>query len=161
MKTIDRDLDLIVRHQAGPRLGDDLTSDVVLLTRPPSRILIAVDPEKKYADRASVRRQRDLLVRRLHEALPAGGSEGDPWESGSFAHPAVVAPLIPRPCPGPRHVERASAASDRTKTEDSSQPRMVAMSSHHCMMTPACVDVSGYQVARWSSDTRGITVSIA
>jgi len=72
MKTIDRDLDLLVRHEAGPRLGDNLTSDVVLLTRPPSRILVAVDPEKKYADRASVRRQRDLLVRRLHEALPAG-----------------------------------------------------------------------------------------
>jgi hypothetical protein len=72
MKTIDRDLDLLVRHEAGPKLGDSLTSDVVLLTRPPTRILVAVDPEKKYADAASVRRQRDLLVRRLHEALPAG-----------------------------------------------------------------------------------------
>ncbi|HEY7952333.1 MAG TPA: hypothetical protein VID70_05045 [Solirubrobacteraceae bacterium] len=72
MKTIDRDLDLLVRHEAGPRLGDNLTSDVVPLARPPSRILVAVDPEKKYADRTGVRRQRDLLVRRLHEALPAG-----------------------------------------------------------------------------------------
>jgi hypothetical protein len=70
MKTIDQKLDLFVRHEAGPRLGDNLTEDAVLLTRPPSRILVAVDPEKKYANRASVRGQRDMLVRRLHEALP-------------------------------------------------------------------------------------------
>ena len=72
MKTIDRDLDLFVRHEAGPRLGDSLTDDAVLLARPPSRILVAVDPEKRYADRASVRSQRDTLVRRLYEALPSG-----------------------------------------------------------------------------------------
>jgi hypothetical protein len=72
MRTIDRDLDLLVRHEAGPRLGDDLTADAVLLTRPPSRILVAVDPEKKYADRAAARGQRDMLIGRLHEALPAG-----------------------------------------------------------------------------------------
>jgi hypothetical protein len=71
MKTIDRDLDLLVRYAAGPRLGDNLTDDVVLLTRPLSRILVAVDPEKKYADQASVRRRRDLLIRRLYEALPS------------------------------------------------------------------------------------------
>jgi hypothetical protein len=71
MKTIDQKLDLFVRHVASPRLGDNQTNDTVLLTRPPSRILVAVDPEKKYADRASVRGQRDMLVRRLHEALPA------------------------------------------------------------------------------------------
>lgn len=72
MKTIDQKLDLFVRHEAGPRLGDNLTEDAVVLTRPSPRILVAVDPEKKYADRASVRGQRDMLVRRLHEVLPAG-----------------------------------------------------------------------------------------
>lgn len=70
MKTIDRDLDLFVRHEAGPRLGDNLAEDAVLLARPPTRILVAVDPEKRYADRAGVRSQRDMLVRRLYEALP-------------------------------------------------------------------------------------------
>jgi hypothetical protein len=64
MKTVDQKLDLFVRHVAGPRLGDNLTGDAVLLTRPPSRILVAVDPERKYADRASVR-GREMLVRRL------------------------------------------------------------------------------------------------
>ena len=70
MKTIDRDLDLLVRHEAAPRLGAD-HGDVVLLARPPTRILIAVDPEKKYATRAKQKAERDKLVRRLHEMLPS------------------------------------------------------------------------------------------
>ena len=70
MKTIDRDLDLLVRHEAAPRLGAD-HGDVVLLARPPTRILIAVDPEKKYATRAKQKAERDKLVRRLHETLPS------------------------------------------------------------------------------------------
>ena len=113
MKTIDRDLDLLVRHEAGPRLGDNLTSDVVLLTTPPSRILVAVDPEKKYADRASVRRQRDLLVRRLHEALPAGMRSAAamrqlrhlvqvvtwgtvPWEFANFSNSELAEAIMQR-----------------------------------------------------------------
>ena len=71
MKTIDRDLDLLVRREAGPRLGDDLGNDAIILARPPSRILVAVDPEKNTPE-GSVRSQRDKLVRRLHESLPAG-----------------------------------------------------------------------------------------
>jgi hypothetical protein len=57
MKATGQKLDLFARHAAGPRLGDNLTGDAVPLTRAPSRILAAVDPEKKYADRASVRSQ--------------------------------------------------------------------------------------------------------
>jgi hypothetical protein len=72
MKTIDRDLDLLVRHEAGPRLGDNLGDDAVLLVRPPTRILVAVDPEKRYADKTAVREERDKLVRRLYESLPVG-----------------------------------------------------------------------------------------
>jgi hypothetical protein len=69
MKTIDRDLDLLVRHEAGPRLGAD-HGDLVLLARPPTRVLVAVDPEKRFATRAKQRDERDKLVRRLHESLP-------------------------------------------------------------------------------------------
>jgi hypothetical protein len=69
MKTIDRDLDLLVRHEAGPRLGAD-HGDVVLLARPPTRVLVAVDPEKRFSTRAKQRAERDKLVRRLHESQP-------------------------------------------------------------------------------------------
>lgn len=69
MKTITRDLDLLVRHEAGPRLGAE-HGDVVLLTRTPTRVLVAVDPENKFATRAQQRAERDKLVRRLHESLP-------------------------------------------------------------------------------------------
>ena len=70
MKSIDRDLDLLVRHVAGPKLGND-HGDFVLLTRPPTRILVAVDPEKRFATKQQQRNERDKLVRRLHESLPA------------------------------------------------------------------------------------------
>ena len=69
MKTIDRDLDLLIRHEAGPRLGAD-HGDVVLLARPPTRVLVAVDPESRYSTKAKQRAERDKLVRRLHESLP-------------------------------------------------------------------------------------------
>jgi hypothetical protein len=72
MKTIDRDLDLLVRHEARPQARRQPDQRCC----PPHEAAIAdpcsVDPEKKYADGASVQRQRDLLVRRLHEALPVG-----------------------------------------------------------------------------------------
>ncbi len=71
MKTIDRDLDLLVRHEAGPRLGDDY-GDMILLARAPTRVLVAVDPEKRFANRTKQRAERDKLVRRLHESLPVG-----------------------------------------------------------------------------------------
>jgi hypothetical protein len=71
MKTIDRDLDLLVRHQVGPRLGEE-HGDIVVLARPPTRVLVAVDPEKRFATRTRQRAERDKLVRRLHESLPPG-----------------------------------------------------------------------------------------
>ncbi len=69
MKTIDRDLDLLVRHEARPRLGQDV-GEGVLLERPPTRVLVAVDREKRFATKAEQRQIRELLVRRLHESLP-------------------------------------------------------------------------------------------
>lgn len=52
MKGIDRGLDLLVRHVAGPKLGDD-QGDFILLTRPPTRVLVAVDPDKRFATKES------------------------------------------------------------------------------------------------------------
>ena len=70
MQTVSRDLDLLVRHEAGPRLGENLGHDAILLLRPPTRILVAVDPEGNYAGQDGPRNERDKLVRRLHASLP-------------------------------------------------------------------------------------------
>ena len=72
MDTITRDLDLLVRRETGLSLGDELTNDVVVLARPPTRILVAVDREHKYKGKDGARKEREKLVRRLHESLPVG-----------------------------------------------------------------------------------------
>lgn len=71
MQTVNRDLDLFVRHEVGLKVGDSIGNDAVILIRSPTRILVAVDQEGKYAGRNGARNERDKLVRRLHEALPA------------------------------------------------------------------------------------------
>jgi len=68
MGTIDRDLDLLVRHVIGLRLGDSY-GDAVWLTRPPTQIIIAVDAEKRFATKAKQEAERKKLVRRLHASL--------------------------------------------------------------------------------------------
>ena len=68
METIDRDLDLLVRREIAPRLGHD-QGDFVWLSRPPTRMLIAVDPEKKYATKQLCEEQRLRLTRRIYESL--------------------------------------------------------------------------------------------
>ena len=109
MKTIDRDLDLLVRHEAGPRLGDDF-GDVILLARAPTRVLVAVDPEKRFASRTKQRAERDKLVRRLHESLPVGARSKQslkqlealvqvvtwgttPWEFANFTDSELAAAI--------------------------------------------------------------------
>jgi hypothetical protein len=72
MDTVTRDLDLLVRRETGLRLGDELGDDAVILSRPPTRILVAVDREGKYKGKDGARKERDKLVRRLHESLPVG-----------------------------------------------------------------------------------------
>jgi hypothetical protein len=71
MKTITRDLDLLVRHEAGPRLGNDI-GDVVSLARPLTRVLVAVDAERDYSTRPKQRRQQVMLATRLYDSLPKG-----------------------------------------------------------------------------------------
>lgn len=73
METITRDLDLLVRREAGPKLGDNFNDDdVIFLVRAPTRILVAVDPEGKYAGKDGPRKERDKLIRGLHKSLPVG-----------------------------------------------------------------------------------------
>jgi hypothetical protein len=110
MDTIDRDLDLLVRHVIGPRLGQ-VHGDVVVLARPPTRILIAVDPEKRFATPVLQEQERKKLVRRLHEALPIQHQTADslaeintlvevttwgtlPWEFANFTDGELASGII-------------------------------------------------------------------
>jgi len=76
---------------------------------------------------------------------------------------AQLAPLwrTPLTCRAGGHVLRESRARDRTKIVDSSQPSNVAALSHHCTNIRPRTWESGCQVDRWSSETSGITVSMA
>ncbi len=116
MKTIDRDLDLFVRHEVGPRLGERV-GDGVLLERPPTRVLVAVDREKKFATRGGQRQIRETLVQRLLESLPRDLRSEEsrreldtlvevtdwgrlPWEFANFTDPQLadaIAASVPLP----------------------------------------------------------------
>ncbi len=69
MDTVNQNLDLFVRHNLTPRFGQ-AHDNFVILERPPTRLLVAVDPEGKYShpDKQEVERQK--LARRLFESLP-------------------------------------------------------------------------------------------
>src|SRR5260370_33299013 len=150
MKTIDRDLDLLVRHEAGPRLGDD-HGDVGLLARPPTRVLVAVDPEKRFATKPSQRAERDKLVRRLHEALPPGLRSGQslkelgalvavmtwgtvPWEFANFSDAELATAIMECVTPPPGLSRRdlvAALKAERLagKANPSKSPNVETISS--------------------------------
>jgi hypothetical protein len=69
MDTVNRDLDLLVRHALAPRFGQQ-HKDFVILERPPTRILVAVDPEGRYSTPDKQEAERQKLARRLFESLP-------------------------------------------------------------------------------------------
>ena len=71
MDTVDRDLDLLVRHVIGLRFGDELGSEAVRLARTTSKLFVAVDPEHGYATPRDVAAKKKLLVDRLFEFLDA------------------------------------------------------------------------------------------
>lgn len=70
MDTVNRDLDLLVRHTLAPRFGRSY-GDFVILERPPTRIMVAVDPEKDYSTPEKQEAERQKLARRLFETLPS------------------------------------------------------------------------------------------
>jgi hypothetical protein len=70
LNTVDQSLDLFVRHSLTPRLGETRGDNLRLLDRPPTKVLVAVDPERTYATRVKVERERSKLVRQIHSMLP-------------------------------------------------------------------------------------------
>ena len=100
MGGIDRRLDLFVRREIAPRLGEP-HGDFVWLIRPPTRMLLAVDAERKYKTAPQREREREKLVTRIYDSLepqyrsPSSRKEVDllieiatwgqyPWEFANF-----------------------------------------------------------------------------
>lgn len=123
MDSIDVSLDLLVRYVLGPRFGRS-TPDVVLLNRPPTKVLVAVDPEKRFETPAMQKEERKKLVRRLLELVPAGmrtpaaKAEIDtlvtvttwgkyPWEFANFTDRELAEALMSRGRP-PRGLNLAT-----------------------------------------------------
>jgi hypothetical protein len=76
MKGVDRDLTLLVRREIVPWLGED-HGTFVFLRRPPTRVLVAVDPEKKYNTSTKRENERVKLVNHMFETLdPKYRTEG-------------------------------------------------------------------------------------
>jgi len=97
---------------------------------------------------------------RANRLIAAAGLREPRWHR--LAGPIVATVTATKLARGPlAQDERARRASDRAKIDDSSQPRMVARFSHHCMKVPSATCGSGYQLARWSRLTSGTTVSMA
>lgn len=126
MDGIDVKLDLLVRHVLSPRFGQS-TTDVALLTRPPTRVLVAVDPEKRFETSLMQEAERRKLVDRLVEFIPRGMRTPAareeintlvtvttwgtyPWEFANFTDHELTQALISRGRP-PRGVRLADVAA--------------------------------------------------
>lgn len=70
MGGIDQTFDLLVHHAMALRFDRDI-GDVALLGRPPTRLLVAVDPEHAYESPAKQEAERIKLVQKLFDVLPA------------------------------------------------------------------------------------------
>lgn len=70
MGGIDQKFDLLVHHAVALRFDRDV-GDVALLGRPPTSLLIAVDPEHAYETPPQQEAERQKLVQKLFDVLPS------------------------------------------------------------------------------------------
>jgi hypothetical protein len=110
MRSVTRDIDLLVRYVASLRPGQRYP-DFTILARPATRIFVAVDAEGPYSNAPQRRRAKDRLVTRLSEALPEDhrttrirrdlaslitiatwGSK--PWEFANFTDAQLAAAIV-------------------------------------------------------------------
>jgi hypothetical protein len=68
-----RDLTLLADELARPLAGAPACGNWLTLRQPPTRLLVAVDPEEKYATPALCAEQRRKLVDRVDQTLRFGG----------------------------------------------------------------------------------------
>jgi hypothetical protein len=70
-KGVDTDLAPLVAYAVAPRVAEERDGRYLTLLRPPTRILIVLDPEKRFATAASREERRQQWVDRLLETLPS------------------------------------------------------------------------------------------
>jgi SAM-dependent methyltransferase len=113
------------------------------------RIALAVAPGAERV--LDVGSGTGYALRRLAEALPGAqeltGVDAAP-DMVRVANEASGAGRGGRGRRAARQDDRARRARDRARIDDSSQPRMVARFSHHCISEPSATFGSGYQLAR-------------
>jgi hypothetical protein len=68
---VEKDLNALVGFIA-PRVKRDAAGRTLDLIRPPTRLLVVLDPEKRMRTRAGRARQRDIWVDRILRAIPDG-----------------------------------------------------------------------------------------
>jgi hypothetical protein len=66
---VTRDIDALVRFAATPRVEAGNRADYVTLTRPTTRILVAMDPHGRLESEEGRRREKDAWIDRIHTAL--------------------------------------------------------------------------------------------
>lgn len=67
---IDEPIHLLARYAARPTLGNGFDK-WVFLVRPPTRVLVLVDPEKDYSDEGKRERERQKIAQSIVKELPA------------------------------------------------------------------------------------------
>jgi hypothetical protein len=127
MRGIDRRLDLFVRREIAPRLGEP-HGNFVWLIRPPTRMLLAVDAEKKYKTARQRDLEREKLVTRIYDSLePQYQSESSrrevdllieiatwgkyPWEFANFTDAELADGILSCATP-PSDTTRDSLAAE-------------------------------------------------
>lgn len=68
--SVDRDVGFLASFGAVPGLGEQLDPNALLLTKPLTRILLAFDPEKKYATPDKRRKQKEICVQQIWQRVP-------------------------------------------------------------------------------------------
>ncbi|MHB8290641.1 MAG: hypothetical protein ACYDEY_15725 [Acidimicrobiales bacterium] len=157
MGGIDQKFDLLVRHAIALRLDRDI-GDVALLERPPTRLLVAVDPEHAYKTPTAQEAERKKLVGKIFEVLPTGCQtpaaraaldalvtvttwESGPWEFANFTDGELTTAIM-RVTRLPSDVTRALVMAQVKKQRRAKRPNVEAVTA------PWGVNVNKVELAR-------------
>jgi hypothetical protein len=127
-----RDLTLLADELARPLIGAPVRGNWLTLRQPPTRLLVAVDPEEKYATTALCDEQRRKLLDRVDQTLRFGGVAVDradlealveiqtwdaPFEFAHFTDDELAQAALAQRRPGHQiTVQQLAAAFDQIRT---------------------------------------------
>jgi hypothetical protein len=139
MGGIDQRFDLLVHHAIALRFDRDF-GDVALLGRPPTSLLVAVDPEHAYKTPAEQEAERKKLVQKLFDVLPTKYQtpaarvaldglvtvttwEHGPWEFANFTDGELTTAIM-KVTPLPSGVTRAQVMAQVKKQRRAKRPNV-------------------------------------